>query len=752
MADPRFGRDREWIMKPHHIMLLCASAIVTTMPVAAIAQDAAAAPAQGGVQEIVVTANRSASSAQKTPVAVTAYTGADLAAKGVSNISALATIDPSVNVSTNTGETYVAIRGVASTDTTETGDPSVPIARDNFFTNRSYSITTSMYDLERVEVLKGPQGTLFGRNSTGGLIQIITKKPGDQLGADMSLEVGNYDAVKAEVGVNVPVNDKIQVRVAGFESYHEGYRYIDGVGQRGDDDNTQSGRITVAFQPFEGFTGLIQYQHDNIGDNGDIAMKSIEGVRPSFADVSHYRGYAPSSNNLQGDRIRWEFTYALPANLTLYYAGGYDHQTYRHVTDSSAVTADGSLSGAAAQYWQAENPSTWNHEVRIATPQDGKLTAQVGYFHFQEHNSNLDSHQTDTTGTYAGDDVIRFLYDVKTKSDGLFGQFGWRPTASLHFSAGMRYTWDSKERTGESILRCDVAGVPSAYYAAFGCAGTPPELVTPANGSISEHKPTFHAGVDWTVAPRSMVYAKFDTGYKAGGFNSNGVAASVDYGPETLKAWELGTKNKFLNGNLLLNADGFYQIYDGYQASQLTSQLSGNTAGVFNIGSAEIYGLEAQAVVVGPGGVRLDGNTTYLHTRFTTHSDIVKGDGTTIVDVYGLRLPNAPQFVVTAGIEYPILLGSGSLTPRFEMKHSSSLYYDAFNSADIEQGQFNTFNASLKYAPGSGRFTIMAYVRNLTNATVLSNASENFSALPNAINTYEFQPPRTYGVRASAKF
>lgn len=703
------------------------------------------------IREIVVTANRSASSAQKTPIALNAYSGGDLAAKGVSNVLALATVDPSINVSTNGGASYVAIRGIASTDVTETGDPSVPISRDNFFTNRSFSIGTSMYDLERVEVLKGPQGTLFGRNSTGGLVQVITRKPGKTYGADISIEGGSYNAIKTEVGVDIPIADTVQMRVAGFQSYHEGYRNLDNIGGRGDDDNTKSGRLSLAFQPFQGFNGLVQYQHDDVDNTGDVAMKLPFGQAYTGQQVVHFANYVPTYNKLVGDRIRWEFSYELPASLTLFYAGGYDHQKWRHALDATSIDANSVQAGNPVQFRQGENPSTWNHEVRLATPQNGKLTAQVGYFHFSEHNGNLDSGLYETAGTYANNYLIHFLYDTKTTSDGVFGQFGWRPTETLHFSAGMRYTWDKKERTGNAYLRCDIAGIPSFLYGVVGCNGSPPTETTVGNGNVSESKPTFHAGIDWTPGPRSMVYAKFDTGFKSGGFNSNGSAPSVNYGPETLKAWEIGTKNKFLDGHIQLNADAFYQTYNGYQASQSTSIISGGASGVFNVGSAEIYGGEAQ-VIASAAGVRLDVNSTLLHARFTSNSVIVKGDSSTSVNLQGRSLPNAPDFVLTAGLEYALALGHATLTPRIELKHSSSYYFSAFNDPDTRQGQFNTLNATLTLKPALKGLEIAAFVRNLTNKTVLASATETFTTTPNPINAYEFQPPRTFGVRVTGKF
>ncbi|HWU01131.1 MAG TPA: TonB-dependent receptor, partial [Novosphingobium sp.] len=477
---------------------------------------------------------------------------------------------------------------------------------------------------------------------------------------------------------------------------------------------------------------------------GDVAMKRPYQTA-AFSDPSHFANYATSYNRLQGDRIRWEFSYALPAGLSLTYAGGYDHQKFRHSTDASAADANGNLVGGATNFIQEENPSTWNHEVRLASDQSKRLTAQVGYFHFDEHNSNLNSGLIERSGPYNGQYLVHFLYDVKTKSDGVFGQLGYRLTDTVHLSGGARYTWDKKERTGASYLNCTITGYP-----AEGC-NSDGFHVTPSNGNISESKPTFHIGVDWTPTARNMFYAKFDTGFKSGGFNSNGSAPSVNYGPETLKAWEVGTKNRFLGGHLTANADAFYQTYNGYQASQQTAVIAGSAAGVFNIGSAEIYGVEAQFAAQTSSGLRADVSGTYLHTRFTDAAPIVKGDGVTVVNVVGNQLPNAPKLVITAGLEQKIPVGHVSFTPRIEWKHSSSYYFSAFNDPDTRQGEYDTFNASLKFQPAARNVEIMLFVRNLTNQTIFAGMQENFNTTPYT-NAYQFAPPRTYGVRASAKF
>ncbi|KQN04229.1 hypothetical protein ASE85_20755 [Sphingobium sp. Leaf26] len=722
------------------LMSTAAAALACAAQGAAAQTDAApqastdsAAP-QNELGEIVVTANRVASSAQKTATALTVYSGNDLASAGVASVQSLQTIDPSVNVTSSTGAAYVAIRGIASTDVTEIGDPSVPIARDGFFTNRSFSIGTSMYDLARVEVLKGPQGTLFGRNSTGGLISIITQKPTNDRSAYGSIEVGNYDTVNVEAGVNLPASDKLQFRFSGISRRRDGYRDITVINAEGDDEKTLSGRGQVAFQPFDGFSGLISYQHDAIDAVGDLALQSPISTVPSITDEKRFPNYQPTFTKLNGDRIRWEFSYdALPMGLTLTYAGGYDNQKWRHALDASSL--GGSIE---RQFLQSESPETWNHEVRLSTPQDGRFTLQTGYFHFDEKNT-IDSGLLIRSGAFAEQYLIKFDYKVKTQSDAVFGHATYKLTDMLKASAGVRYTWDKKDREGQGVLNLQVASN----------GALPPIIVTtPGNGSISQHKPTYHIGLDWSPTNQNLVYAKYDTGYKSGGFNSNGSAPAVDYAPENLDAFEIGTKNRFLNNKLQFNAAAFYQQYKGYQASQTTAVISSGS-GTFNIGSATIYGAEAQIVAL-LGGLRADLNGTWLHANFSDSVGSVRDGAGVVRDISGNRLPNAPRLSLTGGLEYVFPIGDGTLKPRIDGKYSSAFYYSVFNDADTRQGNYATGNISLTWMPQvDGPLEVQLFVRNFTDEAVYANASRNFVA---NVNTYQFQAPRTYGGRLAFHF
>ncbi len=182
-----------------------------------------------------MTAERHEETSQTTPVAMSVYSGKDIADAGVHDISTLTTIDPSVNFTTATGSGYIAIRGVSSTDLTEIGDPAVSVSRDGFFTNRSYGLFSSFYDVERVEVLKGPQGTLYGRNSSGGVINIISATPTDTFGGYVSIDAGDYQALNFEGALNLPLSDTVQMRISGVSLHHDAYR-DNALATRGADD------------------------------------------------------------------------------------------------------------------------------------------------------------------------------------------------------------------------------------------------------------------------------------------------------------------------------------------------------------------------------------------------------------------------------------------------------------------------------------------------------------------------------------
>ncbi|MFM6854844.1 MAG: TonB-dependent receptor [Sphingopyxis sp.] len=724
-------------------MLLAATMLVA--PAHAYAQNTSQTDSEG-LGDIVVTANRAETSAQDTPIALNVYSGDDLVASGIDSVNDLTRIDPSVNVTNSTGAAYVAIRGIASTDVTEIGDPSVPIARDGFYVNRSFSINSSMYDLARVEVLKGPQGTLNGRNSTGGLISIITNRPRFEDGGYASIDVGNYETRNGEMGANLALSDSLAVRASGVFLTHGGYRTLNGPGRYGDDEDFASGRVQALYRSGD-FCLWLSYQHDSRDVNGDAQLTgTLGGPQPDLNAIpAAFPNSAPISTKLTSDRFRWEFSYDGLAGLNIVYAGGYDKSHWRNVVD-----ATGPVYPAVRQFRQSETPRTWNHEFRISNDANSRLFFQAGYFRFEEDNT-VDSglYNREMTGAFAvGGPLaamaqpnqfgIKFDYEIATRSQALFGQVDYEITDQLELTVGARYTWDDKSRTGTARLFLPALASP------FAPALT---IVNPGNGELSASEPTWHAGINYRPTDDNMVYFRYARGYKSGGFNSNGSAASIPYGAETLDSFELGTKNSLMGNTLQLNLTGFYFNYRGYQASQSSAAIGGGN-GIFNVGSARIWGVEGEAVTMLTDTTRIRLNATVLNTKFGNNIQVRNGANVT-VDISGNELPNAPGLTLTAGLEQDVRVGNGDLTARLDGKYSSSFYYSVFNTADTQSPSSFLANASLSYDPDNAPWSVQVYVRNIFDEDVLSYAARNFVA---NINGYQFQPPRTYGVRASVQF
>jgi iron complex outermembrane receptor protein len=255
-------------------------------------------------------------------------------------------------------------------------------------------------------------------------------------------------------------------------------------------------------------------------------------------------------------------------------------------------------------------------------------------------------------------------------------------------------------------------------------------------------------GLDDTLTPASFVYVKYDRGYKSGGFNSNGTGPSVPYNSEKLDAVEVGSKNRFFGNRLQLNGAIFSFDYRGYQASQFSTALGGG-AGIFNVGNAKIRGAEAQLVALFGEGGRVDLNLAHLQTRFG--KDIIINDGGGAEhNIGGNRLPNAPSLSLSAGLEYGWYReGGGRITPRLDLKYSSDYYFSVFNNPDETSKAYVTGNASLSYEPDNGRWQVQAFVRNLPDKVTLANGVQNYLA---GLNSYQFQPPRTFGVRSTFRF
>jgi iron complex outermembrane receptor protein len=725
----------------------------------AVAQtDGAEQPAAeaGQLAEVVVTAEKRVESAQKTAISMSVISAEEILRKGITDFATLATNDTSVNYSS---QGFLTVRGISSHDTTEIGDPAVPVVIDGFTTIRPYTLTTSLYDVQRIEVLRGPQGTLYGRNAEGGLVSIISRKPTADFGVGGSAELGNFNTNNFTAWINMPVNAMLRLRVSGSSRRHDGYRNIvpsNGVpAYRGDDEDSHSLRFQADFTPFDNFDAWFLFQSTQLGGTGQASKKilfnpgitpaptpdnpnpvpDISHDRPDLGDTRNFPQYAPMSQDVDDKVYKWQLSYsALPFNTSLTYLGGYDNLQWHRVRPFPTLL--GVNISVPTVFIQNEFPKTTNHEVRLASDSSGPFVWQTGLYYFEERSTNLNSYgQTDPFSTQAAN-LLSFSFPlVDTKSHAAFGQASYSINDQNKVTAGVRYSRDTKSRSGTFNLD------------AFGVFGLD------QRGNAESTRTTYHLGYDWTPTNTNLVYAKFDTGYKPGGFTT-----CNPYDPETVKAFEVGAKNRFNNNTLQVNVAAFYNKYENQQVTALTAGCSSGTV-VENAGSSKIYGMEASADALFTEADKVDFSFTLLHARFDDFEAYptngaptyfancpAKQDGN--CQLAGNTLPQAPNVTVALGYEHNWKLpNNAGVNFRLEAKYEGKQFFDSFNFNDSEQGGYALVNTYLGYSQEKWRVNLFG--RNLADRTYLVDGIE-FTIGGAHMYQYSFGAPRTFGVHFEA--
>ena len=709
--------------------------LLSTGP-AAVAADADAPAASSGdaLQEIVVTAQHKEENAQSTPIAMSVYGADALKENNIVDMAGLSTFAPDVNFSESEGSPIITVRGISSLDVTENGDPAVAVNTDGFYVNRPYGLDATMYDIDRVEVLRGPQGTLNGRNAIGGAINIVTAQPTDTFAAYTSISYGNYNALNVQGMVNLPLSDTVQLRAAFLSVSHDGYRN-NAPQPDADDADNKSGRVELAFEPIENFRGLVTVQYTNEGGYGD-SLQNIPYIYTSAGALDHnlppginpYTFPIATQPSLSmDDRLtRFNFTYDL-GSVLLTALGGYDHMEWHHASDESSTDNNPQVQ----TFVQNEFPNTFNGELRAASKGDGRFQWQVGTFYFQEH-SHLVSYSGAPTADGTYNEFFGFVYSTSSHSTAGYGQASYLLTDDLKLTAGVRYTSDFKGETG---YYGDLTAGPSSGYSYQA-------------GSSSSTKTTYHLALDYSVTAKNLVYAKVDTGYKAGGFNFGG----APYNPETVTAYEVGSKNRFLEDTLQWNTAAFLEDDTGQQVQTYAFLSNGLPEALTeNAGKARIWGVETDFIYKVPYLGTLNATVDYLHARYTDFISIADPSDPTAhgnVQLAGNTPPQSPALSGQAGLEHGWEAFHGIVTGRIQTKVQSPSNFSFYNFPDTAQKGYTMSDAFLSYEPAQAssgaHWKITAYVKNLTNSAVFSTAQEDTYAYA---YTYQWFPPRTYGLR-----
>ena len=761
------------------------------------------APPVNQLQEVVVTAQRRAENLQKAAVAVDVVGGNELVKNTITEPTGLGFLVPAL---TPTPGGFF-LRGVGNFTVTPYADPALAFNYDGVYIGRPSNTNGLFYDLQRVEVLKGPQGTLYGRNATGGAINVIPETPKlGQSSSYLTASGGNYGYFNVEAAANVPIGDKTAVRISGSGFGRDGY-LDDGTS----DEKTRAGRIQVLQEVTPDLTVRIGADYENITGAG--AGSTYEGVY-RYNPATQAFGFAGSGLSRNGGEFDpASQTYrstvrALPSGRNLAPIADYPFQNGVFYGVNAEITYDtrwgklvlepsyrrsSNLNRTAVPGFTAdlnEDDEQYSVETRFLGKRVGIFDYTVGGLYYNETNNGQYSINQQSLAVYQD-------FHQNTESYAFFGRVTAHLTDALRLVGGLRYTNDDKTFNGASqrlVIACILTGptgpncpaaplfalVPTLaqqslpFPAASG--GATPIIIAGhftgavdargdvnVNADLPTDKVTYRAAVEYDLTPQNLLYFSYETGYRTGGFSLS--TGYETYQPETIQAYTWGSKNRFMDNRLQVNLEAFVWKYDNQQVNHVGVDLAGQTGSFTqNIGRSTNQGLEAQGRFLLTPTTVVSTDIQYLDATYDSFvylapigsTPVVTGCRQSVssatlrtVDCSGRPTFNSPKWTTNFGAEQTFTLNRFKLVASADTQYRSSRYvgFD-YTSQERQSGTWQT-NAELTLTPDVGRWSLQAYVRNLENTRYDVNA--NLFGIGNLL-TEVTNPPRTYGVRVSYRY
>lgn len=702
-----------------------------------VAAPTLAATSQGSgtaLAEVVVTASRRETSILKTPTAVSAYGGTQLKQAQIASLTDLATLTPNLQIGTWGTQTNISLRGIGNTNVTAAGaDPGVAVSEDGVYLSESGLMLSSFLDVSRVEILRGPQGTLFGRNATGGAIDVIPNTPTRDFhyGADVTLGA-DPTLVRSSGFISGPLtaDGELQGRLAVQQNYDSGYtKDLAASGPQGlDGVNAYGARAQLQWEPNSIFKTRLLVEYQGEKDSGP-AQYDVGTPDPTIPLPLPLQGAPGAQNTDLGGRK----TYAnygvrqmnsVMANLTTDVAlGGGNLRallSYNSADEYTHTDGDGTpVDFTSTNY--TDHAHQYFAELLYTSDPSKRLTYVAGanYFQSQEFNHIVVPISTFPMAVSEGG-------TLDTTSYAIFGQATYKIVQGLKAYAGARYTMDQKSIDNEFN-----------DYA-------PPFFIQRRSASWS--RLTYEGGLSYDFSRSVSGYVKYATGYKGGGYSVGALAPP--FAPETNTNVEVGLKGTYLNGTLQANLAAFHMEYNNLQVDQVV----GFSSTVTNAARATIDGVEIESVLRPIDHLRLNLSGGWLNARF---NQFVTEDSARpslgLLNLAGNELPQAPRFNASIGAYYDVPVPSGTVTFGGRYDWKSKVYFNEFNIPVSSQGAAGKLDLSLVYEDGPGHWTASLFAKNVTDVTIKSNTIV-VSAVLGSLAIVQLQPGRQVGVSIGYKF
>lgn len=721
--------------------------LALAMPSVAFAQNDEEA-SSSGLDEIVVTATKREESLQDVAVSVTALGSEQLRNEAITDLSQIAAQIPSFTFqSQNSMESEMFIRGVGSVRLNgATSDPSIGTFFNEIYIGRRGSATPPLFDLARVEVLRGPQGTLFGKNIVGGAINLITAAPSHTFGAGGSFSYGNYNSTVTEGYITGEVLDNLAARLSLFRETHDGFAENIVNGQELEDKDSTAGRLSLAWDPSSNLRVSIvaDYSRDFGGGPSRHAVDDPTVAGTSFispnidpdprTNESPYEQYADRDTAGLSARVEWDLGSSSLTYLAGVRYGSADGRWTQAGAGSPPSITDSTLT-------QHEMYQGLTQELRLASDENQPLRWIAGLY-FLNENTSRSSRNTaisflpggpgGTRDSLDGDNIFRG--NATATSYAAFGEIEYDFLPNLTLSVGGRYTVDEKDLHSQAII---------LSYGPAGDILSPAPLQSPYDIQVSEEWSRFtpRVALEWRATDDMLVYASYASGYKGGGWQgatANAIAGATAYDPEYASTYELGIKADWFNNRLRTNVALFHTDFTDLQVELLDDVNL--TLVVANAADAVIEGAEFEVRAAPTDWLEVFASGSVLNAEYKDYIDPLRG-----LDYSGHQIQRTPdyQYAVGADVRQPI-------SPYFDLVGGVSYTYQdqmfwGPDNRNFEPG-YGLLNARIGIADPDGDWSVSLWTKNLNNELYRTSI---IPFVGDEVSLYG--APQTYGIRFTGR-
>ncbi|MCC6630460.1 MAG: TonB-dependent receptor [Gammaproteobacteria bacterium] len=717
-----------------HVRLAVAATLA--LPMITLAGEAA----DGAVlDEVVVTAQKRSQNIQDVPIAVTAVDSEAVLNAGIVNIQDLGQIVPTLTVSNAVGIGFSYLRGIGTTAIGPGIEYPVSMYMDGVYLASTTATLLDFGNIDRVEVLKGPQGTLFGRNATGGLIGIFTRDPTQEFRSSGDVSFDNYQTAKAKLYVGGGVTENLAADIsvnAGTQGEGWGKNLVTG-------NDVFRNRHNITARSKWVYTPGDATKLTLIGDFTDFKHSS-NGQR-LYPGTLPAPGYGAAPQPAHG---AWDIISDVDPVFTNT-SGGVSLKLEQEVGSLNMMSLTAYRDSESTLFWDVDftevpwligdlvdAESQFSQELQLSSASDGPFNWTAGVYYFRAIGEYKPTAiEGNLVRAIFGPTAQRLEPFNKQVSDAIagFAQGTFTLSPSTNLTTGIRYSSEKRTLSGSTFLYDSAVSGPISL-------GTTPKK------SLKFKKPTYRVALDHQFNDDVMGYVSWNTGFKSGGWNTQ-QAADPSFKPEFVKSYEAGFKSDLLGRRLRFNGAAFYYDYSNIQVQKVGTA---NT-GIINGAAATIKGIEAELQLAATDNLLLSGGMAWLHSRFDTFTNAPFRQTNPVRvepgDASGNVIPFSPEFQVMANADYTRPLVSGAeLHFLASLQYNDGMYYEADNQ--LRQKGYAKVNLGVRWDAADGRYNVKLWANNLTNEEVVSYSS----TIGDGTRNVTYQPPRTYGITVGYDF